>query len=660
MNSIDKRILEEINRGKKWFFCDYFDTLVERDCHPEDIKGFWASEMASNLEYLFSESCILSVRISAEKSIAEKYNGLVRVSYNYNQLCKEIYNRLLYINREGLLKKYIDYNLFYEVSLRIEAEIEKKHQFLMEARIDLLKKIKKKGINIAIVSDFYIGKDGFDIYASKELMAVIDKVFISCDYGYRKDTGELYDYILWTLNVSAQDIVMLGDDRKSDKSVPEKKGIKSFLIKKNKRKQENIKIQEKRLWKLMKENKSKTYANYAFSLYFFIDGLYRYLRNKGAKTVLFCAREGEHLKELFDLYVYDKKYSPIKSEYFYVSRLASFVPSLKDLEIETFENLFRYCKAISPKSFMLNIGFKECDVMKICEENNLISDQVIIDFDKSEEFKKIKNSATFICCYKEIVSIQKTNFIRYFNSLCSPGSDVYIVDVGWRGTIQDNIYNIYDGKRKITGIYLGTTGNSLVSSNNIKIGINFTTYPYLSENFDIWSYDKSFYEKLLYASHGATVGYDSNLKPILETFKIEKETYEHARPIQRDIMSVFKKIMAIMDYSYFSVGDLRSVYTRIHLYTICHIGNKHLKIQNELIEGHLANFGELSWTQKNIMRQIGEVFQSDPGGIIKKLLKEGLDIKFMYPGIKVMQKLHINFLIPIYTRFIYIQNKEKR
>lgn len=655
LSPIDNRILNEIDKGKKWIFCDYYDTVVERDCHPEDIKGFWASEIAYHLDYLFSESCIFSVRVSAEKSISEKYSGLVSISYSYSQLCREIFNRLLFINRDDLLKKCVNYDSFYEMSLKVETQIEKEHQYLIKTRIELLKKIKQKGTRIAIISDFYIGKNGFDIYMAEELKEVIDKVFISCDCGFRKDTGELYDYVLKTLNIEPQDAIMMGDNKKSDKYIPEQKGIKSFLVKKNEKEQVTIKRQEKELWHLMKKNRDKIYVNYAFSLYFFIDGLYRQLRSRGAETVLFCAREGEHLKELFDLYIQAKNDSTIKSKYFYVSRLASFVPSLKDIEIENFENLFRHCSNISAKSFLMNIGLSESEALEICEENNLLPEKIITEFNKSEEYKKIKKSYTFNQYYKEKVSTQKTNFINYLNSLCSQESDIYIVDVGWRGTIQDNIYNVYDGKRKVTGIYLGIIGSSLERPNNIKIGINFTTYPCISENIDIWSYDKSFYEKLLYASHGSTIGYVSESGPVFETFEVEKETYKYIRPVQLDILAEFKSIIEIMSRSYYSAFDLKNIYTKIHLYTVCHIGNKHLKMQNKLIEGHFANFGELSWSQKKIVRQIREIFQADPGGIIEKLLKEGLDIKFMYPGIKVMQRCKCKGIVELYTRLVYLK-----
>lgn len=655
MQPINNQVIDEIKKGKKWCFCDYYDTLVERDCHPEDIKGFWASEMASIFNYVISESSVLLVRVAAEKALSEKYSGLVSFSYDYHQLCREIYNRLLCINQDVVMKKYVSYDLFFEESFRIETEIEKRHQTIIKSRIELLKRIKQLGVNIAIVSDFYIGKDGFKIYASDEIASLIDRIFISCDYGLRKDTGKLYDYVLCSLHIKPQDVVMIGDNRRSDKYIPERMGIRSFIIKKRYVKQNTIKEQEKRLWNLMKRNTRKPYINYAFSLYFYIDGLYRYLRVCGAQTVLFCAREGEFLRELFNLYINEKGCNSIHNEYFYVSRLSSFVPSLKDIEEEQFKNLFRQYRDVSPKSFMLSIGFSEKEALEVCEKNNILSENIIKNFNKSDEYRKIKNSEIFLQYYKEKISTQRKNFRGYLDTLCIPESELYIVDVGWKGTIQDNIYNVYDGKRKITGIYLGLNENLQFSTNNSKVGINFSTYPSTSAGVEIWSYDKSFYEKLLYASHASTTGYGNDLMPILENFANEKATYEYVRPVQLDIIEVFKCISTIMNASYCSAADLKDIYTKIHLYTICHIGKRHLKMQNKLVENHFQNFGEFSWSQKKVVRQIGEIFLSNPNEILRKIWKDGLDIKFMYPGIKVLQKYKCKALIGLYTRLVYLR-----
>lgn len=644
--------INNISKNKKWIMCDYYDTLVRRDCHPNDIKMLWAAEMSEMLGYKISGKKILDIRNTAEMALSEKYGGLIKVGYNYNQLCAEIYDRLALLYESVVNEKYDNFENFTRISLDCETGIEKKHQILIRERCEFLKKMKARGKKIVLVSDFYIGREGFNVYVPEELKDILDCVYISCDYAARKDTGKLYDIVLSELKIDSKEAIMIGDNPISDKCIPESKGIEAVCIrtKGNMNQTDEKKVCDD-LWSLMKNNQSYTYANYSFSLYYFIDGLYKYLVKNDIKTVLFCAREGEFLKELFDLYSEERR--KIDSKYFYVSRLSTFVPSLQVINEEKFENLFRQYKDISPYSFMLSIGFESMKAEEICESINISSKTIITNFEESDVFQKLKCNQVFIDEYERIRNEQRLYFTKYIDSLCPNNSRICMVDVGWKGTIQDNIYNMYNGKRKIVGVYLGLSENMQRQKNNVKVGINFSSYPLISTNFNIWSYDKSFYEKLLYASHASTSGYNSDLTPRLESFAREKETYAYVRPLQCKIIDMFSQIDLIMKKSCYSVEDVKNIFTKIHLYQVCHIDSKHLKMQNKLVEEHFQNFGEFSWSQKKVVSQIAEIFKSNPKAIIKKILKDGFDIEYMYPGIKVAQKMKLNFLIPIYTRLVY-------
>ena len=77
------------------------------------------------------------------------------------------------------------------------------------------------------------------------------------------------------------------------------------------------------------------------------------------------------------------------------------------------------------------------------------------------------------------------------------------------------------------------------------------------------------------------------------------------------------------------------------------------------MEEHFQNFGEFSWSQKKIVLQIVEIFKLNPSEIIKKLLKNCLDLEYMYPGIKVAQKMRLSFLIPLYSRLVYVYMRRR-
>ena len=60
--------------------------------------------------------------------------------------------------------------------------------------------------------------------------------------------------------------------------------------------------------------------------------------------VLFCSREGQLLKELFDLYQ-STFYIRIRFKHiFYVSRRSTLIPSLTNPDVEDFDIIFRQLK----------------------------------------------------------------------------------------------------------------------------------------------------------------------------------------------------------------------------------------------------------------------------------------------------------------------------
>ena len=349
----------------------------------------------------------------------------------------------------------------------------------------------------------------------------------------------------------------------------------------------------------------------------------------------------------------------IENEYFYVSRLSTYVPSLKDIEQEKFEILHRQSESLSIKSFLLSIGFAVEKISEICARLHFEPEKIISNFFESQEYEQLKEFPVFIVYYDEIRNEQKHNFKKYLDTFVNESEDITIIDVGWKGTIQDNIFNFLKKQRNIKGYYLGLSDNKLCDSMNRKVGINFSSYPYKSGGYDIWEYDKSFYEKILYASHASTVGYSEEGKPIMENFLNERDTYEYIRPFQIKVKELFKEIAGVMSGSCYQTQDVEDIFRLLHLKNLCFIGKKHINMQNFMVKNHFQNFGEFSWSQTQLITLISQIFMSNKKEIIYKIWKDGLSINYMYPGNKVLQKLRMVFLIPLYGRMVFLHEKRK-
>lgn len=655
------------NNIVNWVFFDFFDTLILRRCHPDEIKMQWANLVSEELQFQISSLDIYKIRISAEKRLSEKFNGLVKMECKYKDLCKEIFLRLCIIKEKIIFKLWENDNDFYDFSYKAEVNIEIINQYINEKTVKKMCALKRQGYYIGIISDFYLPLDAFIKFVDYfELSNYIDKIYVSSEVGIRKESGDLYAYVLSDIFEKANECIMIGDNYHSDYLVPKKLGFNCLWIKKeNSIKLMNEKNIENRLNMLSNRSKKNTYNNYAFSLYLFISELYKNLVKDEIGKVTFLAREGQFLKELFELYLEINKANEIESQYAYVSRLSTFVPGLKCIKEEKFENLFYQYKDLSIYSFLFSVGFEKEDITQLSLLFKKDYKKIIINFSTSSEFEELKSNIEFCKTYNKVRKKQKENFQIYFKDFliekCNKPA-ISVVDVGWKGTIQDNIFNFYKGQMEISGYYLGINNCRNIDSYNRKKGLLFSEYPFHSNGFDLWSYDKSFYEKILYASHASTRGYtvkNDKVQPQLENYNSEEETYQFLRSYQIELINIFIKINDIFKNTCYSPSDLEPVFRKIHLQTICTNNKKTFQMQKYLIEKHYQNFGEVSWSQNQIIQQIRNIFRFNKKNILKKILKEGLSIKYLYPGIKILNKMHLNFFSGIYGKMVYIYEKSR-
>ncbi len=82
-----------------------------------------------------------------------------------------------------------------------------------------------------------------------------------------------------------------------------------------------------------------------------------------------------------------------------------------------------------------------------------------------------------------------------------------IVDVGWKGSIQDNLFYILDQEVAVAGYYVGSLIATERRKNNRKQGLLFDDTPRLSPYFHVYNNNRSLYEMMLGASHGSADGY---------------------------------------------------------------------------------------------------------------------------------------------------------
>lgn len=568
---------------------DYFDTLVHRSIYPEGVKKLWASKIA-NIYNLNTD--IYKIRFHIEEKLCKKsYEIYQELEFKFDEMCKELYIELGNID---------SWENFLNNCRNIELQIEQQCQYLNLNTIFLIKNLKNKGFKIYLVSDFYLDKNLFEsLLHFHNIHYLFDEIFISSEYMASKRSGKMYQIILKKLNINDNSSVnMLGDNELADFINPQKYGISSKLITLDKHKKfYNLNYQTTPIEKILNlfhasynVKERVVYHELGLALYLFINNLTLKLIENKCKNVFFLSREGEFLKTLFDQYVNYKNIA-IKSHYFLASRRSTFLPSLNKLNEENFEVLFRQYINISPVEFLLNLNFSNIQIEELTKGFHFNFDKRINDFPNSLEFKELLKNKKFYEFYENNRIEQTLNITKYLMNFNINVDEIHIVDIGWKGSIQDNLAKIFK-KSQIFGYYLGLNLSGSSLSNNIKYGILFDTINSWNKNSKNSFFNEctSIFEVILSASHGSAKEYtkEGNINLLNNDFELNLFK-DKIFPLQNQILEYNKLLTCFFDFYYPNIKNIEKQIANIYANFIFTPSNTQFTIYNNL--KHIESFG---------------------------------------------------------------------
>ena len=452
---------------------------------------------------------------------------------------------------------------------------------------------KEQGKNIGIISDFYLGAQELIQFLNNAGVdsSVFKKIFVSSEYGKKKKTGNLYKQVLLELQIDANHCLMYGDNFLSDYQMAKDAGFISCHYKyKNIGSEIDVK---KELSAVEKRHRKEPFANYAFGIYYYIQQIYRTAVYRKYKKIIFLAREGYLLKILFDNYQRNQIIK-IQTEYLYASRLSTFLPSLGNLEKECFKSILSQYSDISLFDFLKNLQFDKNISIQISAELNINPNKIIYGFAKSEEFNALKHNKLFIKTYEEKRRVAMESMMGYIKPFVADQKEIVLVDIGWKGTMQDNLSKVFED-RPIVGLYYGIlaqTGNE--RNNNIKEGIIFNRFPERSQFYYTWEFETHLIEQLFAAPHGSTKGYSYNNDsyiPILEQSEDDKKLCAAVEKYQSYLITTFEEIYCLMQKYIISNHDFFVIATRAQLRAELSVNDELLQFEKIALSEKTNNFG---------------------------------------------------------------------
>ncbi|AHF00205.1 hypothetical protein [Thioalkalivibrio paradoxus] len=257
-------------------------------------------------------------------------------------------------------------------------------------------------------------------------------LFASSDLGLTKRSGALYRYVAQHYGLKFAEIEHCGDNAVSDGRVPEDLGIRTRRVPGRCMRDTSVSLLE---YFAPRGLEDSTLAMLGYSLVGPVSVAFaRYLKaeteRQGLRKVFFCARDTYLIKEAFE-----RMGGATESRYLRLSRRALYVPMFarqKDPE-RLFEG------RVSAREFF--------------ERLDLQPPQELLGMRPSEHagvFMKALERLNFGQCAQEEADI----LLEYLAREGFQG-DVALVDLGWRGTLQESLEALVGDRCRIHGYYFG-------------------------------------------------------------------------------------------------------------------------------------------------------------------------------------------------------------
>ena len=390
-------------------------------------------------------------------------------------------------------------------------------------------------------------------------------------------TGKLFDYVLEVETINPSKMLFIGDNYYSDVEMTSKRGITAIHINdfNEKRRKSGLQLVEwafkkDEFWsgklihhmihdipKRMQPGKSDDYdlgLLVAPILVQFVEDLIEKCQVMNINQIYFLAREG---KVFMDIYHEIIKNNPSnktypKASYLYVSRKATFLPSIDSLEWGELNRFLHQYSTQSINSFLSNLNLPAHEYYEYAFKAGFKDfDRKYTHIEKNEQFRAFIEMLEVRTLFEKHQKQAKALFIQYLDEhQLFENEQVAFVDIGWKGTIQDSIVKAIEKEIKVPtvyGFYMGLLDSPMgTTSKSLKYGF-FADFKNMNYIENVIFKNGSLFEMCTTPNHGTTIGYEFNgekIVPIQKDFEVEKENYK------RYFEDVFKAINDyVKDYS---------------------------------------------------------------------------------------------------------------
>lgn len=568
---------------------DLWDTILRRRCHPDEVKLHTAQRMFHLLiPYLGEDYPGTTELLRRRQRIEAEIGGRQREEGFDDEYEIEEVLRLCILDLAEKSVEEKELIALTDILVRGEIDQEIAVTYLDEDLVNLLDSCQYEKIHI--ISDFYMSADKVrTILQAHSFPLPVDTFFLSCDSKLNKRSGRLFQHVCSTLGIEPGSLLHIGDNQLADVEMAAKSGLKTCHFVGSK--EQAVREQIQNFFTIRQQVNKNTGTlllsrQYHSPLFFDEAGgecerLHRYGRymsplfvgfslyihelclRGGHERVHFFTREGKFFQKVFDRVQAHCLFgmAPIESRLLPVSRLSTFFPSLQELTPREMMRLWSQYHTQSVRSFLESLGVIPEDYFPIIWGNGIDPEEMISDPWQDERFLSLLANRTFLDRLRGEQREKRENLIAFFQD-CEFGQEgkAFVVDIGWRGTIQDNLALIFPDSI-IEGCYLGLQRFFNPQPDNTR------KYGYIADRnrgeFHVMLKHVMPFEMLCFGTGGSAVGYRRQSSGVMapeflcdsEEDRIHNERIHY---FQEGVVAGVDQVCRIVSQHGISIGELRA------------------------------------------------------------------------------------------------------
>jgi FMN phosphatase YigB (HAD superfamily) len=651
---------------------DVFDTLLRRRVEPETVKDIVARRLVRLLTDLPPHAPLRSWGMPDWRLLREKRRLLeVELGHTAEIRGHDHEFRLrdmmtIWVRRcaqplvpHDIIQSFADQLVEHE--LRCERAATTPTQGIIHA----LETARAAAKRVIFVSDSYLSiADIRHLLASSGLLDFLDAGYVSSEFMLTKRSGRLFERVLVEEGVSPASMLFIGDNPHSDVASPRSRGIRTIHIADKPEAARRARLQlldslsrQNTFWvgrharevvealptALARTDADAKSPHYrlgellapgflAFTLH-----ILEKSQELGLRRLFFLSREGLTFLRMYRRIVRELGVQHVtpQAEYAVVSRASTFLASSDSFDIPGLQRIWAQYHGQSLSRIIRNFSLPLDELTPLAQAAGFEDlDRPILDLHTEPALARFFADPAVQGIFTRERNQARELFTQYmrdrgwFDGDGSPSDSVGVVDIGWKGSIQNNMYRALaytPNAPAIVGFYFGLTHHHAdTDPRNAKLGFMADTRSADWVSECIFK-NGSVFEMFSTAMHGGAAGYrrtpDGRVKATIRIDASEQRNFTtHFADVRRgieDYTTDFLSVLPLIDCSSMEMRpDFLDTLRRYILYP------RRAEAKAFLEYTHVENFGIFQVTNYRWNGSWRKILKGNPKGMPHRLLHE--------------------------------------